>query len=120
MTRYGHLIPDWNQAKDEAKAILQDVARTEGTISYSDLAAKISAVTFEADDCGFHAFLGEISMEEDDAGHGLMTVLVVHKDGDKMPGPGWFQLAEERGRDVSALLRCWIAELKVVYAAWKR
>lgn len=49
-----------------------------------------------------------------------MTVLVVHKEGDMMPGPGWFELARQRGRNVSDKLRVWTDEINKVYAAWKR
>jgi hypothetical protein len=49
-----------------------------------------------------------------------MTVLVVHKDDDMMPGPGWFKLAHERWRKDSEKLRVWTDEVKMVYAAWKR
>ena len=34
--------------------------------------------------------LGDISSAEDDAGRGLLTVVVVHKSGDMKPGPGFF------------------------------
>jgi hypothetical protein len=34
--------------------------------------------------------LGEISQEEDEAGHGMLSVIVVHKYGDMQPGPGFF------------------------------
>lgn len=71
MERYGRPISEWNQAKQEAEAILREVARAEATISYSDLAAKIRAVSFEPDEYGYHAFLGEISESEDD---GLFAV----------------------------------------------
>ena len=120
MERYGRSSSDWNQALGEAKAILQEVAQAERTISYSDLAAEITAVSFGPDEYGFHAFLGEISESEDDAGRGLMTVLVVHKDGDMMPGPGWFELARSRGRNIADKLNVWTDEVKKVYAAWKR
>jgi len=39
--------------------------------------------------------LGEISQEEDAAGRGMLSVIVVHKVGDMQPGPGFFQLAKK-------------------------
>lgn len=119
MNRYGRPLSEWNHAIEEARATLREVARTGNTISYSDLTARIAAVSFEPNEYAFHAFLGEISADEDDAGRGLMTVLVVHKEGDGMPGAGWFQLAKDRGRDVSNKERCWIEERNKVYDAWK-
>ncbi|MFN3394684.1 MAG: hypothetical protein ACK424_09015, partial [Candidatus Thermochlorobacter sp.] len=64
------------------------------------------------------AMLGEISAEEDKAGHGMISVIVVHKSGDKQAGPGFFELAKELGRDTSDVLACWVAERNKVYAYW--
>jgi hypothetical protein len=47
--------------------------------------------------------LGEISLEGA-AGRGMLSVIVVHKDGDMQPGPGFFELAEELDRDTSDIL----------------
>ena len=47
-----------------------------------------------------------------------MSALVVHKIGDMQPGPGFFELAEELGKDTSDILRCWMAELKKVHSSW--
>jgi hypothetical protein len=64
--------------------------------------------------------LGEISSSEDEAGLGLLSVIVVHKDGDMMPGPGFFELAEELGRRFEDRTVFWITELKRVYAGRKQ
>jgi hypothetical protein len=62
--------------------------------------------------------LGEISADEDAAGRGMLSVIVVHKSGDMQPGPGFFELARDLGRDTSDILVCWITELKKAHAAW--
>lgn len=67
----------------------------------------------------FH-FLGEIASEEDEAGRGLLTVVVVHKHGDMQPGPGFFELAKSRGRDTTDILKCWVDELHKVHALWSQ
>jgi len=41
----------------------------------------------------------------------MITVIVVHKYGDMQPGPGFFELAEQLGRDTSNILNCWIKEI---------
>ena len=63
--------------------------------------------------------LMQISEEEDDAGRGMLSVIVVHKNGDMQPGRGFFELAKERGRNTSDILACWIAELNKVHAYWE-
>ncbi|MDP9442281.1 MAG: hypothetical protein M3P34_08925 [Actinomycetota bacterium] len=47
-------------------------------------------------------------------------VVVVHKDGDKMPGPGFFELAKRLGRDTTDRLATWATEMDVVQKAWAR
>jgi hypothetical protein len=44
--------------------------------------------------------LRALSEEEDDAGRGLLTAVVVRSD-TRQPGKGWFKLAAGRGRDVA-------------------
>ena len=115
---YGHDQSAWDEAKREAKEIISTHARVKDVIAYSDLAAQITSINFEPQTMPFFHFLGEISVEEDAAGRGLMTALVVHKAGDYKPGPGFFELAKEHGRDVSDLDRCWTQEVARVYSAW--
>lgn len=111
---------DWEAAKREARAVLYDVARKRRTIAYSELAAKIRSVRMDAHDPRLGPFLGEISYEDDHAGLGLTTVLVVHKYGDFRPGPGFFELANSLGRDTEDLEKCWIDELNAVYDHWRK
>lgn len=63
--------------------------------------------------------LGEISEEEDSRGRGMLTVLVVHKNGEMRPGPGFSDLASRLGRDTSDIDACWIAEYERVTTAWR-
>ena len=87
-------------------------------IPYSDLVHQITRIRLQAHDARLSHFLGEIASEEDEQGRGLLTVVVVHKSGDMQPGPGFFELAQSRGRDVSNIVECWIGELKKVFAYW--
>jgi hypothetical protein len=53
--------------------------------------------------------LGEIAPEEDKAGRGMLTVVVVHKTGDIEPGPGFYETAKELGGGTSGLLSRWVS-----------
>ncbi len=118
MPTYGFSQPDWDAAKQEARNLLIQRAKLRGMIPYSDLARKIRAIHLEAHDQRLFHLLGEISSEEDAAGRGMLSVLVVHKLGDMQPGPGFFELAKQLGRDTSDILKCWVEELKRVHAVW--
>lgn len=109
---------DWEQAKLEATLVLIDRAKKERDISYTNLVAEIQSIQFDVRDSMLAELLREISEKEDKAGRGMLTVLVVHKTGDKIPGPGFFDLAKSRGRDTSDETACWINEVNRVYAYW--
>lgn len=122
MYRDKYALKVWNVAKDEARNSMIARARIRGTIPYSDLIQKINAIQFEIEDIddrnALATMLGEISTEEDENGRGMLSVVVVHKQGDMQPGPGFFELAEELGKDTSDILVCWINELKRVHRKW--
>jgi hypothetical protein len=110
----------WEAAKAEATVIMVERAKVRGMIAYSDLASKIRAFPLKAHDPRLFHLLGQISSEEDAAGRGMLTVIVVHKVGDMQPGPGFFELAKSLGRDTSDILKCWVDELHRVHAVWGR
>ena len=89
-------------------------------IPYSELVRKMRTIRLEAHDPRLFALLGEISTNEDAEGRGMLTVIVVHKDGDMQPGPGFFELANSLGRDTSDIMKCWVDEFKKVHAYWAR
>jgi hypothetical protein len=110
---YGYKLDAWEQAKTEAIRAIIAQARRGLPISYSDLTKHIPSIGFDPHDYAFHHLLGEISIEENAAGRGMLSVLVVHKD-DGMPGPGFFDLAKDLGRDVTEKERCWSDETALV------
>lgn len=121
-TKYGYENADWEAAKEEMRSILIERAKVggevKGTIPYSDVVNQVTTIHLEPDSYALAAMLGEISSEEDSAGRGMLTVIVVHKEGDMQPGPGFFDLAKRLGRDTTDVLRCWIEELKRVHRYW--
>jgi molybdopterin synthase catalytic subunit len=115
---HGFTQAEWDAAKAEARNLMIERAKVRGMIPYSDLATKIKIVHLEAHDQRLFHLLGEISAEEDTAGRGMLSVIVVHKTGDMQPGPGFFELAKRLGRNTSNFLKCWVDELKRVHAVW--
>ena len=109
---------DWKLAKDEVTDILIETAKVRGMISYSELVNLIKSMRFEAHDTRLFKLLGEVSSDENAKGRGMLSVVVVHKHGDMQPGPGFFGLAKQLGRDTNDKLDCWMKELKKVHAHW--
>lgn len=115
---YGFEGVQWDTAKEQAKSILIGVAARKGRIAYSELVGQISALSLEPHDNRLFHLLGEISSEEDKAGRGMLTAIVVHKSGDMQPGPGFFELAKSLGKDTKDPLVCWISEFNKVHDYW--
>ncbi len=108
----------WDAGKKQAIAAMVDRAKLRGMIPYSDLVRNIEAIRFEAHDVRLFHLLGQISVEEDKAGRGMLSVVVVHKYGDMQPGPGFFVLGQHLGYDTKDLLKFWVGELNKVHAYW--
>jgi molybdopterin synthase catalytic subunit len=117
-TKYGYEQHEWDAAKAEMREALIERAKVRGMIPYSELVEKITTIELEPNSFALAAMLGEVSTEEDAADRGMLSVIVVHKVGDMQPGPGFFELAGELGRDTSDILKCWVDELKKVHRVW--
>jgi hypothetical protein len=114
-----HYLPEeWERAKSEARDAMIDAARRRSTIAYGELARSIRAIRFDPRAQPFFALLGQIAENEHRAGRPLLSVVVVHKDGDQMPGPGFFELAAALGRASKDRLALWMNELNAVYEFW--
>ena len=117
---FDHGFPEavWKAAKGEARDVMIEVARSRSVISYSDLVQRIASCHLDPQGPHLAHMLGEISSEEDEAGRGLLTVVVIHKAGDMMPGRGFFELANSLGRSTTDNEKFWIEELHKVYGIW--
>lgn len=117
---HGFTEADWHLAKSQARDAIIAVAKDKhrATIAYSDLVTKIRAISIDAHDVRLSHLLGEIAEEEDEAGRGMLTVFVVHKNGDHRPGKGFFEMAQRLGRNVRDEDEFWICEFNAVRDFW--
>lgn len=118
LNNYGFECAQWEAAKQQAREILIAVAMRKGRIAYSELVGQIGVLSLEPHDARLFHLLDEISREEDKAGRGMLTAIVVHKSGDMQPGPGFFDLAKSLGKDVKDPLVCWVSEFNKVHDYW--
>jgi hypothetical protein len=119
MNHFGFPEGVWAAAKREVIQILSEMARRGATIAYSDLVASLNSIQLEARDIRLFHLLGEVSTDENASGRGMLSVVVVHKDGDMRPGPGFFELAQHLGHEVEDLDRFWIEEFRCVCEYWR-
>ena len=117
-SKYGHPVDVRDEAKEEARQVLIEQAKKRQTICYSQLVDGVQTLRLEPNSYALAHMLGDLSSEEDPSGRGMLTVIVVHKQGDMQPGPGFLALANELGRDTADVMRCWIDELNRVWDYW--
>lgn len=117
---FGFTQAKWDDAKEQARTLMITRASVRGMIPYSELTAKITAIPLAPDSAALAALLGEISTEEDGAGRGMLSVIVVHKVGDMEPGRGFYELATQLGKPTEDQMAFWVAELHRVHAQWGR
>lgn len=113
--RFGWPQPQWDAAREEIRTVLIHCARADQLITYSALVEQVRAIRLDPHSSALANMLGEISKDEIERGRGMLSVLVVHKDGDLMPGDGFFQLASQLSRDISDREACWVRELNLVH-----
>ena len=120
-TNFDHGFPEetWEAARAEAREAMVAVAIRSSVIAYSDLVAEIRSLDLEPQGEYLAHMLGEIPTNEHEAGRGMLTVVVVHKHGDQMPGQGFFQLARSLGHGTRDREPFWNGELHKVYRAWQ-
>ena len=100
--------------------ILVGVARRRATITYGELLHEVEGASPEV--LGslrteLAPVLRAASVAADEAGHGLLTAVVV-RESSGLPGGGFFRLATERGRSGDDPHQLWSAELARVYSAY--
>jgi hypothetical protein len=109
----------WRESvASEVLEIVESIARDKETISYSELAGRISTEPPpEPNSEALAEILDEISKASDAAGRGMLSAVVVHKD-DGLPGTGFFGLARRLGREVPDKAVFHVTELSRVYEAF--
>jgi len=109
---------DWGALKDRARAALAGAARSRSVLTYGELAQVLGDRLPLADGRDLAALLREVSTEEDEAGRGLLSAVVVRAGGDGLPGGGFFRLAASRGRDVADRRAAWRDEVERVWQSF--
>ena len=116
---FGYNKTQWEAFKAEARAILVAEATRRGMITYGDLAKQMTTIPVEAHDMVLWEIIGDVGRDEEQAGRGILSVLVVHKHGDMEPGGGFYDLAKFFGRKTTDRTKCFVEEMHKVHAVWR-
>lgn len=113
--------PDEDKARTAANDKLVELAGQREVITYKNLCDWIEAGTgirIQFSSSQMYAMLDAISRAENQAGRGMLSALVIRAK-QKTPGPGFYELAAELGKDIGATeeekKKFWEKELSNVY-----
>lgn len=119
MKTYGYSPENWSALKNEIRSILIRTATSDKrTMSYSDMAESVKLANLKPFSQPLFAVLTELSIEENAAGRGMLSAVVIRKDGRKTRKSGFIKLAAKLERDVTNVRECWDAEIERVCNYW--
>lgn len=87
---------------------------------YGECASKVSCVPVDAYSALMNHLLGAVFEDEHDADRPLLTAIVTHKDGDKEPGDGFYDMARRLAYRFDEPLVFWSTEVQEVFKAHGR
>jgi hypothetical protein len=108
----------YEDARDQARTAMINVARARQTISYGDLVGHIHTWKLDPHGETLAKILDDISTSEHQRGRGMLSAVVVHATDDYLPGPGFFKLASRLGHDASDAVAFHATELQRVHDAF--
>jgi hypothetical protein len=110
----GHSQETWDAARAEAREAILAAAGQRAFLTYSELAAAITAIPVTPHSPVLWHLLGEIlEAEWDDTGLAL-TALVIHKGDPYMPGGGFFTMMRERA-EFTDKYEFWISQVTALF-----
>lgn len=112
---FGLTDQQWDQAKAELRDAILIAARGRHMTSYSDVASKVTVVHVDAYSTLMNHLLGAILEDEHAAHRPLLTAIVTHKDGDKEPGPGFYDMARHLGYRFDEPYVFWATQVQDIF-----
>ena len=113
--KFGLTPEQWSEAKAELRAAILDAAWDRRMTHYGAVASKVSVVSLDPHSWLMNNLLGEIFEEEKAAGRPALTALVTRKDGDKEPGPGFYEMARKLGYTFNEPFVFWSSQVQEVF-----
>src|SRR5689334_6627497 len=92
-SHFGLAESQLDDAKGELKAAIMVAAQQRRMITYGEAASRVTVVSLDPHSSLMSHLLGEIFRDERESGRPPLTAIVTHKNGDKEPGPGFYEQA---------------------------
>jgi hypothetical protein len=105
----------WAAAVSEVRQAILQAAYEYRMTWYGEVASRVTTVALEPHSPLMNHLLGEVFEHEHRAGRPALTSLVTHKDGDKEPGPGFYEMAKALGYHFDEPYLFWAAQVQDVF-----
>ena len=113
--KFGLSDERWNDVKAQLRTAIMDAAWDRGLTSYGEIAERVTAEHVEPHSGLMNHQLGEVFEEERAAERPALTSIVTHKDGDKEPGPGFYDMARKLGYRFDGPFVFWSSQVQEVF-----
>ncbi len=113
--RFGLTNEQWDRAKSQLRQAILDAAWERRMTCYSEVASSVTVTQVDPYSGLMNHLLGEIFEEEAAAGRPALTSIVTHKDGDKEPGPGFYEQARALGYQFDEPHVFWAMQVQAVF-----
>jgi hypothetical protein len=114
-SRFGLKEPEWQEAKSQVRKAILEAAWDRRMTSYSEVAAAVSVIRLEPFSPIMNHLLGAIFEDERTADRPALTSIVTHMDGDKQPGPGFYEMARSLGYRFNEPFVFWSTQVQEVF-----
>lgn len=115
---FGLTSDEWEAAKGQLRAAILDAAYRRQMTSYGEIARQVSAINLEPHSVLMNQLLGAILADEHAARRPLLTAIVTHKDGDKEPGKGFYDMAKSLGYKFGAPFEFWARQVQEIFVLY--
>jgi hypothetical protein len=117
---FGLTQAEWDQATSELRDAILSRARARRMTWYGEVAPKITVIHVDPYSAMLNHLLGAILEDDHAAGRPLLTSIVTHKNGDKEPGDGFFEMARSLGYRFSEPFVFWSIQVQEVFKLYGR
>lgn len=114
-SHFGLTDTEWGQAVEELRGAILRAAWDRRMTCYSEISPAVTVTHVEAFSPLMNHLLGAIFRAEHDADRPALTAIVTHKDGDKEPGPGFYEMARSLGISFDEPYVYWSTEVQNVF-----
>jgi len=118
--QFGLTDQEWEEAKDQVRQAILDAAYDRRMTWYSEVAGSVDVVHLDPYSALMNHLLGAVFEDEHKAGRPALTSIVTHKDGDKEPGAGFYDMAKTLGYDVHEPYVFWASQVQDVFKLYGR